>query len=231
MRYVIAVLLLAIASPVIAQPSPPAQPQVQVNERREKIKKRIRALRAYTLTEELQLDEATAGKLFPVLAKFDDEFDKLLLARGEIQKRLRDAGSIKDPKALDKLIDEAAANQRSLWDTEDKRLAQLRKILTPAQVARTLIVLPAMERKIQNQIRRAVAARHPQPDADDDDDGGELGGNPFAGKASADPHPNAGPTDPFAPAPGAKQQRKQRPQAAPQPPCDPFSSFHQCPAK
>ena len=49
-------------------------------DRREKIKKKIRALRAYTLTEELSLDEATAGKLFPMLAKYDDELDRLLVA-------------------------------------------------------------------------------------------------------------------------------------------------------
>jgi hypothetical protein len=224
MRYVIVLVLLAIASPVVAQPAPAAPPPV--NERREKIKKRIRALRAYTLTEELQLDEATAGKLFPMLAKYDDEFDKLLLARGDIQRRLRDAGSIKDPKQLDRLIDEAAANQRSLWDTEDKRFVQLRKILTPAQVARTLIVLPAMERKIQNQLRKAAAARK-QPPQDGDDDDGDLGGNPFAGKRPGTPHPNAAPIDPFAPA-GGTQQRKPAQAAPQQAPCDPFSSFHGC---
>ena len=64
-----------------------------------------------------------------------------------------------DPRAIDKLIDDAVANQRALWDTEDKRLTQLRKILTPAQTARVLIVLPTMERKIQNQLRKAVERR------------------------------------------------------------------------
>ena len=42
-------------------------------------------------------------------------------------------------------------------ELEDKRLAELRKILTPAQTARLLIVLPELERKIQNQLRRAIA--------------------------------------------------------------------------
>src|SRR5262245_32359907 len=124
-------LLFALSSTAIAQPKP------------EKIKERIRALRAYTLTAELQLDEPTAAKLFPTLAKFDGEFDKLLQQRIDIQRRLDASGDIKDPKAVDKLIDEAIANQRALWDTEDKRLAELRKILTPAQTARVLVVLPA----------------------------------------------------------------------------------------
>lgn len=163
------------------QPQPPTTRQERQQERqerqqqkREDIKQRIRALRAYTLTEQLALDEQTAGKLFPLLAKFDDEFDKLLQQRQDLTRRLNASGEIKDPKAVDKLIDEAVANQRALWDTEDKRLAQLRKILTPAQVARVLVVLPAMERKIQNQLRKAVQRpkqpRNVDPFADDDDD-------------------------------------------------------------
>jgi hypothetical protein len=162
------------------QPPPPTTRQERQQERqqrqqqkREDIKQRIRALRAYTLTEELALDEQTAGKLFPMLAKFDEEFDKLLQQRQDLQKRLNASGDVKDPKAVDKLIDEAIANQRALWDTEDKRLAQLRKILTPAQVARVLVVLPAMERKIQNQLRKAVQRpnqpRNVDPFADDDE--------------------------------------------------------------
>lgn len=164
MRILIVILALFIATPAVAQP---AGPSAGID-RREKIKKKIRALRAYTLTEELVLDEPTAGKLFPLLAKYDDEFDKLLVARIDLQNRLAGADQIKDAKQVDKLIDEATANQRALWDTEAKRLAELRKILTPAQVARVMVVLPALERKIQNQLRR-VAGKAAQAEGDDED--------------------------------------------------------------
>ena len=189
-------------TPPIGAPTTKQERQQQRQERqqqkREDIKQRIRALRAYTLTEELALDEQTAGKLFPLLAKFDDEFDKLLQQRQDLQRQLDASGDIKDPKAVDKLIDAAIANQRALWDTEDKRLAQLRKILTPAQVARVLVVLPAMERKIQNQLRKAVQRPKQQRNVD-----------PFA----AD--------DDEAPAPRPRQRKQQ--QAAPGN-CDPFSA-------
>lgn len=139
-------------------------------ERREQIKKKIRAMRAYTLTEELALDEQTAGKLFPVLSRYDDEIDKLLETRVDVQRRLRRADSLKDPKAIEQLIDEAVATQRGFWNLEDNRVADLRKILTPAQAAKLLIVLPALERKIQNQLRRAIVNRHTGGSADDADD-------------------------------------------------------------
>jgi Spy/CpxP family protein refolding chaperone len=147
------------------------------------VKKRIRALRASTLIDELQLDEATAGKLFPIFGRYDDETEKLLKTRQDIQRRLANAGDLKDDRAIDKLIDEAQANQRAFWDLETARLADLRKVLTPAQSARLVVVLPALERKIQNQLRKALnqakrkqqkqqnggGRNAPRDDEDDDD--------------------------------------------------------------
>ncbi len=163
----IAVLLLEVlGSSATAQPrrgSPGAGPPVTAPagtaERREQIKKKIRAMRAYTLTEELALDEQTAGKLFPVLARYDDETDKLLEKRVDVQRRLRRVDTMRDPRAIDRLIDEALAVQREFRDLEDHRIAELRKVLTPAQAAKLLVALPELERKIQNQLRRAIAQR------------------------------------------------------------------------
>jgi hypothetical protein len=142
-------------------------------QRREEIKKKIRSLRAYALTTELGLDEKTGARLWPVLAKYDDEIDKLLQQRVDVHRRLTTADQLKDPKAQDRLVDEAVANQKAFWSVEERRLAELRKILTPAQTARLLVVLPAFERKIQNQLRRAIVRKPSQaqdPDDDDDDD-------------------------------------------------------------
>jgi hypothetical protein len=71
---------------------------------------------------------------------------------------------------VDKLIDDAVANQKAFWDLEDKRLAEIRKVLTPQQVAKLLVVLPAFERRIQNQLRNAILRKSGAPALDDDDD-------------------------------------------------------------
>lgn len=159
-------------------PTAEAPPPGPAADRREQIKKRIRSVRAFTLTEALSLDETTAGRLFPMLARFDDETDKLLQRRVEIQRRLRRADTMRDPRQVDRVIDDAIANQRAFWDLEDKKIAELRKVLTPAQTAKLLIVLPALERKIQNQLRKAIAQRRPGagpgPGAADDLDDDEL---------------------------------------------------------
>ena len=154
MRALLVVCLLATVAH--AQPRDRRGPADVTQDRREAIKKKIRVLRAATLTDELNLDEKALSKLLPALAKWDDVTEDLLRKRVDIQRRLENVDP-KDHKATDKLIDEAVANQKAFWDLEEKRLAELRKILTPPQIARLIVVLPAFERRIQNQLRRAIA--------------------------------------------------------------------------
>ena len=153
---------------------------------RERIKKKIRALRAYTLTEELQLDETTAGKLFPILAKYDDEIGKRLVARAKLRGQLDNAIDKNDDKAVDKAIDDLVENQKALWEIDEKRFAELRKALTPKQAGKLLVVLPALERKVQNMLERAMqrgagraGTRRGGGDVDEDVDNDELGKNPY----------------------------------------------------
>ncbi len=204
---VVGILAMALVGPVAAQPAAPAAQADTQQQRRDRIKQRVRAIRAYTLTEQLALDEATAAKLFPALAKYDEEFDRLLAARAELHKRLEGAGAIKDAKAVDKVIDDAVSNQRAIWDVEARRLDQLRKILTPSQVARTLIVLPAMERRIQNQLRKVAQKAGKAEVPFDKRTGGEL-----EDVIVEDP----------------KGAKKRAAPAKTHPICDPFASVHGC---
>jgi hypothetical protein len=173
-------LLFGLAPITAAQPrrgdaaGPAERRPADSHERREQIKRKIRALRAYTLTDELQLDEQTAARLFPLLARYDDDFDKLLEQRVDVQRRLKRADAMKDPRAIDRLIDEAIANQRGFWELQDKRIQALRKILTPVQTAKLIVALPALERRIENQLRKVIVQRRPgsapATSVDDDDD-------------------------------------------------------------
>ncbi|MFT3695220.1 MAG: hypothetical protein QM831_18960 [Kofleriaceae bacterium] len=204
MKAILLSLSLMFAGTAIAQPQPPRQNKV------ERVKKRIRALRAYTLVEELGLDAKDSERLFPVLDKYDEEFEKLYIDRAQLQKQLDGADSNKDKKQVDKLIDDSLANQRAIWNTEEKRVADVRKILTPAQVAKMLVVLPALEKKIQNQLRNALNGGKPGAgakargrDLDDDDD-----------------------IEPDEKPPPPKKQQGNNPKATPR--CDPFTDLHGC---
>lgn len=124
--------------------------------KREQIKRKLLALRAFRLTEELALDEATAARLFPLLTKYDSQLEQLTIERMTLAKQLRSgpAGA-----AADEIINRAVANRRALLDLEEKRLAELRKVLTPQQTARLLVVLPEIENQIKRQIRQIVRKR------------------------------------------------------------------------
>lgn len=164
MKALAALLVIVLHGSASAQPRRGPDPQ----ERREAIKQRIRALRAVTLTDELKLDDKALARVLPALSKWDDVIDDLVRKRADIQQRLVAADG-RDPKATDRIIDEALANQRAIWDSEDKRLADLRKLLTPGQMARLIIVLPAFERRLQNQLQRAANRRPGQPLDEDDE--------------------------------------------------------------
>lgn len=172
-------------APTVTHEQPPPPPLKET--KRERVKKRIRAMRAYALTTELGLEAEDAGRVFPLLQKFDDEFDRLLATRTQLQRKLDDTGRM-TPKQVDKLIDESLANQREFWNLEEKRIAELRKVLTPAQVARLLVVLPALERKITNQLRQAAKpAGGRKGDAGDDDDDVEPNERPAPKRGNPNP--------------------------------------------
>lgn len=153
-----ALLLALSAGAAQAQPRPqPAQPQPQANPadaRRAEIKRKLMAIRAYRLTEELALDEATAAKVFPLLTKYDQQADALAAERMALNKELRQEP--KDARVLDDLIRRALANRRATVDLEERRIRELRGVLTPVQTARFLVVLPEIERQIKMQVRRSM---------------------------------------------------------------------------
>lgn len=134
-----------------AQRGPGAGPGAK--DKRERVKQRIRAMRALILSEELELDEATAGKLAPILNRFDDEMTRLLTERAQLRAELRTALDAGDDKRLGQTTDRLVANQDARWDTERKRFADLRRLLSPRQAARLLDVLPEIDRRIMKGLR------------------------------------------------------------------------------
>lgn len=157
--------LLLGSSFSLAHAQPGAARPAAVVDKRERVKQKVRAMRAYVLTDALALDPATAGKMFPVIEKFDNEGDALTAARAGLRAKL---DTTSDSKTLNKVIDDLLANQKAMFDMEAKRLVELRGILTPQQVAKLITVLPDFERRLQNRLSKGKAKS-------------ELSGSPFGG--------------------------------------------------
>lgn len=162
-------LVLAVALGVVgagtahARPDAARRPMVadkNANQaaKRERVKQRIRIMRGLVLTEQLGLDEATAGKMFPILGKYDDELAKLLAERATLRAKLAAARAGGKPADIAAALDRLVANQRARWTAEEQRFADLRGLLTPEQGAILLDVLPEVDRKILRALRGAVDA-------------------------------------------------------------------------
>jgi hypothetical protein len=160
----------ALAQPG-AQPDPNARPTVENGPpraggpagprgtaRRERLRQRIRAMRAWYLTEQLQLDDTTAGRLFPILGQFDDDLEALRQRGGKLRRTLRrEMDSPRpDPAAVNRLIDALLAHYGDLYRVQRERFAAVRRVVTPAQSARLLLLLPRIDDAVRRQIQRAM---------------------------------------------------------------------------
>jgi len=139
-------MILALAA------SAPAQPL------REKVREKIKVLRMARLVEALELDERTAARLMPIIGKAYDDIGAVAKDAGEARRELRrliESGS-NDPQPINALIDRLVANKLKIDQLETEMFREVRKVLTPLQLARLVLVLPEINRELMQQVRRAA---------------------------------------------------------------------------
>jgi Spy/CpxP family protein refolding chaperone len=121
----------------------------------------------WKLTEELKLDQATAAKVFPVLAQFDEKGKQISKERWELARDVQDQvdGGKPDEARLRKLIDQLQANQNRRNSLDEERFKALRQALTPLQQAKLLLLLPRIEDDFRHRIREAIRAQKAQAEA------------------------------------------------------------------
>ena len=157
-----ALLLVALAlaaGSAAAQPgrSAPARPGAGPADKAA-LKKRIRAMRVWYLTEELELDDATAARLFPVLGKYDDQLEALQLEGARLRRELRQglAGRRRGNPDSARLVDALLAHYDKVYQLQRDRIIAARKVLSPAQTGRLILVLPRVDNAIRRQIGRVM---------------------------------------------------------------------------
>src|SRR5512132_3871704 len=99
-------LVLALAAPSLALPevasaqvAAPGKPQKPAPaNKRARVMERIRAVRAARIIQALNLDEATATRLFAVLDRYDDQ---ILVLKREVAQRRRQLRDLLDASKLD----------------------------------------------------------------------------------------------------------------------------------
>lgn len=148
---------------------------------REEVFDQIRAMRMWKLTEELKLDEATAAKVFPLLARFDERRREISHERLALFRELQDLMKAPNPDVsrLTAVIDRMTATHVRRLALEEERFKELRRVLTPLQQAKLILVLPKLEESVREKIRDVVGRGrdpgHDRPDRPDRPDPGLEG--------------------------------------------------------
>lgn len=136
-------LALSLASPLFAQGQPPEQADKQRAdddaERRQELRRRVQALRMARLTQVLNLDEATAAKLFPLMNRHDTQSAALAEERAQLLKKLDLALRAEKEAELGPLLDRLAQVERELHASAETTHQKAREILTPAQMAQFVL--------------------------------------------------------------------------------------------
>jgi len=146
-----------VSGTVVAQPAPPPPAQAPPGMRKA-VRERMNILRAMKLTDALGLDEVTAERFFPLLHRYDERLTPLHRQQGDLVMRLRaevDTGR-PDAARLGKIIDDLLTLRRQVAALEDERIREVRKVLTPVQQARLVLVMPRIERDLRRTVRKAM---------------------------------------------------------------------------
>ena len=154
-----AVTMLAVVMTMLSAGAALAQPGGGRREAmRQEVREKIRAHRTAALIELLDLDEKTTMRLMPLVNKAYDEIGALASDNGKARRELRgliQSGS-NDAGKINPLIDRMLANRQRIARIEEDLLRQARGVLTPAQSGTLVIGLPEINRRIEQQIRKAV---------------------------------------------------------------------------
>jgi hypothetical protein len=156
-----------------SQPLPPVerQPSFQQERRnlpsaeeRERVRKRIDLIRMWRLTEDLNLDEETGSKLFPLLRQYEEKRRELARKREEILFTLKGQLKAWSPhedriKGLLKDWEELRAEEQ---DVNQKEKEDLKRILSIEQQAKYIL----FQQEFTKEMRRMIAdvrERRPVP--------------------------------------------------------------------
>lgn len=165
-RSALVAAVVSIAGGAVAQPAD--RGAREHGDRKERLRgelfDQVRAMRVWMLTDELRLDEAQVAKLFPLLASFDEREQQLARERGELSRALRAETESPNPRPpeLARLVDALLANRdkRNAFDRE--RLTALRRVLSPVQQGKLVLLWPRIEEMARHRIRSAIRGESPE---------------------------------------------------------------------
>lgn len=166
-KMLITMLVGCFALTAIIQASPMQREQTQQKRHSRKVEKRVRTMKIWKMTEELDFTEEQAARFFPLLNEKEDQFDELDRERREILEKLGDL--VWESKVKEKEVNELI---RRFEDLDAKRIQirnqfhqQAAQILTPTQMGKMVLFNHRFRTMMRDMVREfEVPVPPPPPD-------------------------------------------------------------------
>ena len=194
MRRLTGILCLLLLTGLLQTPLLMADDEMPRERDLTRVRKKVEALRAWQLTEVLNLDEETSSRLFPAMRQTDQERWKIESRNRELVREMSRSleRSNPDPRKIDGILDELLSNRMELVRVEARHLERVRQIFSPEDTARYLLFQIRFQREIKRKAAQAFRDRRQQDGDTDrgnrdryderDHDGGGVGGDDRGGR-------------------------------------------------
>ncbi|MCU1282889.1 MAG: hypothetical protein JWM53_6435 [bacterium] len=152
---------LALALPAAAQPGD--------GQKRAQVRQRITEFAMQQITQQLALDAATAQRFRAVAEKYEPQIGGLHREVGMAVKELKaQLGSPQPDEAkLSQLADTIVNDRSKVQALEAQRTTENRRVLTPAQFAKLVVVWPQINRQIKVEMYKAMHGGQAPASAED----------------------------------------------------------------
>jgi Spy/CpxP family protein refolding chaperone len=161
MRRLTRILCLLLLAGLVQAPLLKADEKMAGERDLKRVRKKVEALRAWQLTEVLDLDEETISRLFPAMKQADQERWKIEARNRELVREMSRSLESRstDSQRIDKILDELQSNRRELIRSEERHLERVRQILSPEDTARYLMFQIKFQREIKRKAAQAFRDR------------------------------------------------------------------------
>jgi hypothetical protein len=143
----------------------PAAAQGPLAQKRAAVRQQVMQYMMQQLTQELALDASAAARVREIWERYQQQIDGVHREQGMIFKELKSqlAAPTPDNARLTQLSDLAFANRQKAESLDLQRVGEFKRMLTPPQFAKLILLSPKLRREIQQQVWKAMKDAQPQP--------------------------------------------------------------------
>jgi Spy/CpxP family protein refolding chaperone len=164
-KMLIPVLLGCFALTSIAQAGPNQRARTRWDRPHRQVEKRVRTMKIWKMTEEIDLTEEQATRFFPLLNEKEDKFDELEKTRRDILEKLGDIvwETKVNEKEVNKLIDQFEGLDAKKLEIREQFHRQAAEILTPAQMGKMVLFNHRFHSMMRDMVREFEVPDPPPP--------------------------------------------------------------------